>query len=108
MAFTHEVHTFFGPDSTKQVTFRRASDDQKRKVGIFVKTRLGLGEGPRGPKRHLLGRIGAKKVLETRSELASRLRASDDQKRNVGIRPLGSYADFTITGMVQIQNVDYD
>ena len=46
----------------------RASDDQRRKVGIFVKTRLGPREGPRGPKCHLLGRIGPKNVLQTRSE----------------------------------------
>ena len=28
----------------------RASDDQKWKFGIFVKTRLGPREGPRGPQ----------------------------------------------------------
>ena len=103
----------------------RASDDQKRKFGIFAKTRQGPGQGPRGPpcsnraqkssadsqragesiarircpkkaifafspKRgwgpgrapgDLLGRIGPKKVLQTCSELASRLRALDAQKR---------------------------
>ena len=63
----------------------RAADDQKKKVGIFVKTRRMPREGPRGPKRDLLGRIGPKKVLQTRRELARRLRASDDQKRKVGI-----------------------
>ena len=62
-----------------------ASDDQKRKVGIFVKTRRMPREGPRGPKRDLLGQIGPKKVPQTRSELGRRLRASDDQKRKVGI-----------------------
>ena len=63
----------------------RASDDQKSKVGIFVKTRLGPREGPRGSKCHLLGRIGPKKVLQTHSELASRLCASDGQKSKGGI-----------------------
>ena len=42
-------------------------------------------EGPRGPKFHLLGRIGPKKLQQTRSELASRLRVSDGQKSKVGI-----------------------
>ena len=37
-------------------------------------------KGPRGPKFHLLCRIGPKKVLQTRRELASQLRASDGKK----------------------------
>ena len=36
---------------------------------------------PKKPKLHLPGRIGPKKVLQIRSKLASRLRASDAQKR---------------------------
>ena len=64
--------------------------------------------GPRGPKFDLLGRIGPKKVLQTRSELASRLRASDDQKKKVCIfvktrrRPReGPRASYTFLHKVQ-------
>ena len=52
----------------------RASDGKKLRVGIFVNPRGSQRlrrEGPRGPKFHLLGRMGHKKVLQTRSELAS-------------------------------------
>ena len=42
-------------------------------------------EGPRGPKFNPLGRIGPKKVLQTRSELASQFSASDGQKSKVDI-----------------------
>ena len=42
-------------------------------------------EGTRVPKFHLLGRIGPKKVLQTRSEPANRLRSSEWQKNEVGI-----------------------
>ena len=58
----------------------RASDDQKKKVGIFAKTRLGPVEAPKEHKCYLLGRIGPRKGLQTRRKLPSRLRASDDQK----------------------------
>ena len=38
-------------------------------------------EGPKVPKFHWLARIGPKNVLQTRSEPASHLRASDKQKK---------------------------
>ena len=62
--------------------------EKKSTVGIFVNSR---GEskhaqgGSQGPKFNLLGRIGPKNVLQTCSELASRLPASDGQKSKVGI-----------------------
>ena len=60
-------------DRARQMAKTRRSDFScKRKLG------------PGGPKWHLVGPMGPKKVLQIRSELASRSRASDGQNSKIG------------------------
>ena len=75
--------TFCGLAASLQVICARQMGEKERSV--FWSTLGGSErmrrEGPRVPKVHWLARIGPKKVVRTRSEPSSHLRASDGQKK---------------------------